>query len=114
MYFDRQGEPLETLAWARLHSDPEYKRVALTELGGYTVSTVWLGLNHNWGQGPPLIFETMVFGGGGSADLDMDRYSTEAQALAGHEETCLLIRATMQETLPELEAESSTDSPDRK
>ncbi|WP_166903861.1 hypothetical protein [Mycobacterium sp. DL440] len=28
------------------------------------VSTVWLGLNHSFtDDGPPIIFETMVFGG---------------------------------------------------
>jgi hypothetical protein len=48
------------------------------------VSTVWLGLNHQFRQGPPLIFETMIF-----ADLDwMDqfcrRYATWAAAMNGH------------------------------
>lgn len=27
----------------------------------YRVSTVFLGIDHNWGEGPPLLFETMVF-----------------------------------------------------
>jgi hypothetical protein len=33
--------------------------------------------------GPPLIFETMVFGG--SKDGEMDRYSTKEEAEKGHE-----------------------------
>lgn len=47
------------------------------------VSTVWLGLDHNWGKGPPLIFETMVFPQRRSGEY-CERYSTEEAAVAGH------------------------------
>jgi hypothetical protein len=46
------------------------------------ISTVFLGLDHQWGDGPPLIFETMVFGG--RFDQSQERYPTEEAALAGH------------------------------
>lgn len=64
----------------------DQKRVAETTLpNGRWVSTVWLGLNHQYGDGPPLIFETMVFPNQKDmGELDCDRYSTEAEALAGH------------------------------
>lgn len=84
-YYDRQGNPLEMMDWAtRLTID---KRVAETTLpNGRWVSTVWLGLDHSFAPGgPPLIFETMVFPSKGDmGELDCDRYSTEAEALAGH------------------------------
>mgnify|MGYP001603975392 FL=1 len=66
--------------------DPAYKRVAETTLAdGTWVSTVWLGLNHNWAAGPPLIFETMAFESGEHLnELETARYATEAQAIAGH------------------------------
>jgi hypothetical protein len=51
--------------------------------GNARVSTVFLGINHAWGNGPPLWFETMVFIAG-DADADMERYSTWAEAEAGH------------------------------
>ena len=117
-YFARNGDEITMEQWTQLFSDHDYKRVALDEVGPYQVSTVWLGLNHNWGEGPPLIFETMVFtasawkderpvsqGGEGLAEFDMDRYATEEQARVGHEAMCLLIRATLQESLPELDTE---------
>lgn len=50
------------------------RRVAFTVVGGYNVSTVFLGLNHRYfGKGPPLVYETMVFAnvrvvGGQSSD----------------------------------------------
>ena len=65
--------------------DSDYKRVALDEFSGYRVSTVWLGLDHNFLESAkPLIFETMVFKGSGWGELDMERYSTEAEAIKGH------------------------------
>ena len=40
------------------------RHVAQTEVGPMLVSTVFLGLDHNFRDtGPPLLFETMVFGG---------------------------------------------------
>lgn len=40
------------------------RRVAETMVEGVRVSTVFLGLDHGWGgKGPPVIFETMIFGG---------------------------------------------------
>lgn len=52
------------------------------------VSTVFLGLNHrHFGDGPPLLFETMVFGLT-MEDGDMQwRYSTWDDAEAGHKAT---------------------------
>ena len=90
MYYDREGKPMDgVLRWAKLLEDPAYKRVAETTVGKYWVSTVWLGLDHNFGfGGPPLIFETMVFHSGDGSMLGddeyMERYATEEQALAGH------------------------------
>ena len=40
-------------------------RVARDTVGGMDISTVFLGLNHQYiPGGRPLVFETMVFGGG--------------------------------------------------
>lgn len=72
------------LEWARDFENWGLRRIGETTLpNGCYVSTVWLGLNHRFDPGPPLIFETMVFQDGES--VDMERYSTEALALAGHE-----------------------------
>lgn len=82
-YYDIDGNPIEMLEWAELFEDDSYKRVALDEIGDVQVSTVWLGLDHNWADGPPIIFETMVFGG--DMDQCMQRYSTKEAALQGHQ-----------------------------
>ena len=73
--------------------DPHYKRVALDGVGNYNVSTVWLGLDHQYGEGPPLIFETMVFPDDSFVDSFCERYSTETEALDGHERIVANLRA---------------------
>lgn len=103
-WYDRQGRRISTERANELLVDLDYRRVALDEIGPYEVSTVWLGLDHGWSGGAaPVIFETMVFtsaawndpDGGVGPDLDCRRYSTEAEALAGHAATVLLISATL-------------------
>lgn len=84
-YYDRQGNPMTLDEWiaAVETRDTTTRRVAEDEVGDVWVSTVWLGLNHNTRcDGPPLIFETMVFGG--EHDQEAWRYSTEVEAQAGH------------------------------
>lgn len=85
-FFDRKGVPISLEQWGRDFEDREKQRVAETTLeDGRWISTVWIGLDHSFGEGPPLIFETMVFGTKDSrSDLDCERYSTEAEALRGH------------------------------
>ncbi len=48
--------------------------MAEDHVGEAWISTLWLGINHNYGDGPPLIFETMVFGG--EHDEEMMRYAS--------------------------------------
>lgn len=86
-YYDRQGKPMDLMEWARRFEDMTYKRVARTEIPGVgTVSTVWLGSDHQFlPNGPPLIFESMLFPEHCEQDRDQDRYTTEEEAVAGHQ-----------------------------
>lgn len=75
----------DLLCWAReVWGDDANRRVAFTEVSpGVTVSTVFLGLDHNFGRrGPPLVFETMVFDDYGGGDCF--RWATWDEAEAGH------------------------------
>lgn len=66
------------------------------------VSTVFLGLDHRFtGSGPPLLFETMVFGINAENQDMMSRYSTWDDAETGHMATVrrvkeLLVKASME------------------
>ena len=78
--------PCALLEWAKMFEDTDARRVARDEEGDIFVSTVFLGMNHNWGDVPPLLFETMIFGG--ESDEDTWRYSTWQQAVDGHKKAC--------------------------
>jgi len=114
--YDREGRP-QNMAWFNEKcADMEYKRVLETQIGPYWVSTVWLGLDHSFSDdGPPLIFETMVFATDSrdperdtlGPDLDCLRWSTEQEAIKGHQDMCTLVRATYQ---GELDYEGSEES----
>jgi hypothetical protein len=80
----RTAIAVDWLAWARWFEAAAADRiVARTIIGDATVSTVFLGLNHQYGDGPPLIFETLVFAG--ALDGEMERYSTWEEAEQGHQ-----------------------------
>ena len=79
----KEAVPCELMEWAATFSTTD-RHVALTMVGDIKISTVFLGLNHAYGNGDPLLFETMVFGG--PFDQEMNRYTTWEQAELGHAE----------------------------
>ena len=90
LYYDMDGNPVSEAEGLKLFNN-KLRRVAATDTRtGYYISTVHLVIDHGFGNGPPLIFETMVFrrkaggGMGSSSELDCERYHTKAEALAGH------------------------------
>jgi len=103
-YYRRDGTPYPNgkkgmFEWAKDFENFDLKIVAKTKTKGYEVSTVWLGLNHAWDDGPPLIFETMIFSLIDKETSELlgsdrkfrkalgyqQRYSTEQEAIIGHE-----------------------------
>lgn len=84
-YYDTYGNVITMIEWADLYLKDDHRPVvAKTQVGEIEVSTVWLGINHNWGDGPPLIFETMIFPRS-EIPAYCVRYSTYAEAEHGHE-----------------------------
>ena len=100
-YYDRDGNPIPMTEWANLIESKTAQRVAETTIGDAWVSTVWMGIDHSFGQGPPVIFETMIFRAKDATgelpaaidDADyQERYCTEAEALAGHDRAVAWVR----------------------
>lgn len=100
LYIERNGVPVpatprEWEAWWIVEVD-RLRRVGLDEVGGngpaVSVSTVFLGVDHNFsGEGAPVLYETMVFGG--SLDMESERYRTRDEAVAGHAKWVAAARA---------------------
>lgn len=71
----------DTTAWAKWFAGAD-RRVADEMVGDARVSTVFLACDHSFGSGPPMLFETMVFGG--PLDQEQDRCTTWGEAEAMH------------------------------
>lgn len=82
-----EAMPADLMTWAKWYETAD-RHVARTEREDVCVSTVFLGIDHRFGDGPPLIFETMIFGGP-NAEYQ-DRCSTWDEAVAMHERACQL------------------------
>ncbi len=94
--------PCTSYEWAERFEKSD-RIVKQDDVGPFWISTVFLGLDHGFEDGPPLLFETMVFE---KKDPDreveeenidwssiyMERYSTYQEALEGHEEKVKYIR----------------------
>jgi hypothetical protein len=76
--------------WANWMEQFKLRRVAETTIYMVRISTVFLGLDHQWGDGPPLVFETMIFGG--EHDNDQWRCSTWEEAVAQHQNAVDLVQ----------------------
>ncbi len=78
--------PVDLMEWAMWlgtnHNSP-LRVVGQTNINGYLISTVFLGLDHNFVGGKPIWFETMVFGEGEWEDWQK-RYETWEEAEKGH------------------------------
>lgn len=97
---DGSVESMSTDEWIPSYPPPEEweagHRVGLSTVGVYRVSTVFLSIDHNWGDGPPILFETMVFDhseGENWSDVYCGRYCTRAEAEAGHARIVAALRA---------------------
>jgi hypothetical protein len=98
LYYVLEGHevrPVEdVLTWGEWMRTAE-RRVEYTTLpSGTEVSTVFIGLDHSFREGPPVLFETLVFGG--PCDGEMSRYATWQEATIGHAVMVAAVEATEQ------------------
>ena len=93
-HFNRQGEAISLEEWVRLFEKHDYRIVKRSQLrNGTLVSTIWMGLDHGFGHGRRLLFETLVFprrrlGRPPGEEWDGERYGTEQEARSGHYRLC--------------------------
>lgn len=95
MYFDPDGQPFDgdenaqTNRWMALKKDitnPEvYLKAALAWEQNYAiVCTSYMGINHNYLGGPPLVWETMISANGDWTEYQW-RYCTRNAAKIAHQ-----------------------------
>jgi|GEM_PF-2918870 hypothetical protein len=88
---NNDGEPVPD-SELRVPTEDERARhvVAKAEVAEWEVSTVFLRLDHAYDGGPPVLWETMIFG----PDMENPcwRYTSHADAVAGHERATAWLR----------------------
>jgi hypothetical protein len=89
-YYVLEGHTPVAVAKLESWASSDERRVGFTQVGDVEVSTVFLQCNHAYGDGPPILFETMVFGG--ALDTEQERYHTWDEAEAGHAEMVARVR----------------------
>lgn len=89
---DENGEPVpepDLMTWARWYGTHE-RHIGSDQIGRIRVSTVFLALNHAYFGGPPVLWETMIFGG--PHDGYQERYKSRTDAEAGHARAVFMVR----------------------
>lgn len=80
---DKPVPALDIRAWGEWYEGFGNRQAAEDWACGVRVSTVFLGIDCNYsGEGPPILWETMVFGG--VHDQSLERYSSLSDARLGH------------------------------
>lgn len=91
-----KGEPLpekDIIKWGTWFQQAGNRKVASDQIGEFGISTVFLGIDHAFGEGPPILWETMVFTKGGD-EVELERCSgSREQAEAMHARMVELIKS---------------------
>ena len=77
----------DILQWGKWFATAD-RHVNQTKRNGINVSTIFLGIDHSFDGGGPILFETMIFGG--EQDQEQWRYATWEEAEEGHKKACEL------------------------
>jgi hypothetical protein len=81
-------------AFAQFFDDPANHIVAQVQIGRCFISTIFLGIDHNWrNQGPPLLFETMTFTDGEPGHCE--RCCTWLEAEEQHARVVAMVEGTL-------------------
>lgn len=85
--------PVSTRQWAGWFENAANRIVQQDTIKGVRVSTVFLGLDHSFAGGPPLLFETMIFGG--ELDGSQERCSSWDEALEMHGRAMVAVKTSL-------------------
>ncbi len=90
--------PADDLEQASREFSETDRKVASTDIGKTNVSTVFLGLDHNfYGEGDPILFETMIFGG--KHDGYCTRGASWQEAMKMHEDAVYMVNLSLDPSL---------------
>lgn len=81
----------DVMKWGRWYEKAD-RHVACDTIGSVKISTVFLGMDHNYHlAGPPVLWETMIFGATGDLEHYQERYTSYEDAVEGHQHALMLV-----------------------
>lgn len=83
--FDMNGNRISMIEAESLLADATRRRVGYDCVNKFTVSTMFLVINHGSLEQTPLLYETLVFNTQTRAEAWLERCTTHEQAVAMHE-----------------------------
>lgn len=110
---DDRGNPVECdtlFEWGKWFEESFDKRkVQQDNIRGYFISTVFLGVDYNFGyeNDIPILYETMIFKGEETLDF-CERYATKEEALKRHKEIVDMIQSGNEKKLFQEEINQTT------
>lgn len=96
---DRRVIPTrDVMEWGQFTENATNCIVGRTQITSeVTVSTVFIGIDHGFREGPPIVFETMIFGGPEDINDWTWRYSSWDDAEIGHKAAVRKARAALKQ-----------------
>ena len=89
---DKTGNPVaepDIIKWAQWFETAK-RHIAYDRIGQVQISTIFLCFDHSFGEGEPVLFETLIIDG--EHDQYQERYTNKVAALAGHDQAVALVK----------------------
>lgn len=88
---NKEPKPVSFTEWFEWFETAD-RHVGNTVVGKVHISTIFLSIDHSFGSGKPLLFETMIFGG--KHDQYQTRCTTWDEAVKMHEKALDIVGGT--------------------
>jgi hypothetical protein len=90
---DENGEPKicnDVYVWGEWYENVSNRSILFNQVGDVKVSTVFLGLDHSFGIGDPVLWGSLITGG--SYDGHEERYRSKKEAITNHDKLVEMVK----------------------
>lgn len=116
-YMETDDGVYEEMDYAKMGEyQREHRIIQQDKVGTFFISTVWLGLDHGYGEGEPHIYETMIFDESEEGpsypdwpDMYQERYSRWKSALKNHRRVLKVVQGFVSGDITEEELREELD-----
>ena len=93
---NRKIKKVDLMTWAKWFKSSQDRIIGKDIIKGIRVSTVFLGIDHGFGLGKPILFETIIFGSNlKKLQGYQERYHTLQEAEKGHKDAIEFVNSIL-------------------